>query len=203
MLARVMAVDFDTMAARSKAVAAALSAGATAHITCPRGSDATLDLTGRSGIADDGELTEPGAFGNLPCGEGFIAPLSGDGQIVASSLAPLGLSNEPAMLTITGGRISEAQGGLGPEYLSRLAAHGDAGTNLAELGVGTNDRAQLTGNVLEDEKILGTVHVAFGASIGIGGTVSVPIHLDVVVLEATLDVDGRRVLDAGQYVLGE
>ena len=55
--------------------------------------------------------------------------------------------------------------------------------------------------MLEDEKILGTVHVAFGASAGIGGTVTVPIHLDVVVLDATLDVGGRRVLDEGRYVL--
>ena len=55
--------------------------------------------------------------------------------------------------------------------------------------------------MLEDEKILGTVHVAFGASAGIGGTVSVPIHLDVVVVDASLDVDGTPVLDAGRYVL--
>ena len=55
--------------------------------------------------------------------------------------------------------------------------------------------------MLEDEKILGTVHVAFGASAGIGGTVSVPIHLDVVVLDATLVVDGTTVLDDGRYVL--
>ncbi len=203
MLARVMAVDFDAMAARSKAVADLLTTAPSAHVTCPRGTDVTLDLTDRVGIPDDGALTEPGAFGNLPCGEGFIAPLGGEGTIVASSLAPLGLSTEPAALTMRGGRIVEAQGGLGPEYLSRLVAHGELGTNLAELGVGTNDRAQLTGNVLEDEKILGTVHIAFGASAGIGGTVSVPIHLDVVILDATLDVDGRRVLDAGAYVLDE
>jgi leucyl aminopeptidase (aminopeptidase T) len=57
--------------------------------------------------------------------------------------------------------------------------------------------------VLEDEKILGTVHVAFGASAGIGGTVTVPIHLDVVVLDATLDVDGHRVLNEGRYVLDQ
>ena len=77
-------------------------------------------------------------------------------------------------------------------------AHGEPGTNLAELGVGTNDRARLTGNVLEDEKILGTVHVAFGASAAIGGTVSVPIHLDVVVLNASLEIDGRPVLEDGE-----
>jgi leucyl aminopeptidase (aminopeptidase T) len=201
MLARVMAVDFDTMAARSHAVAAALDRASTAHVTCPRGSDLALDLTGRTGIPDDGALTAPGAFGNLPCGEGFIAPLTGHGTIVASSLAPLGLSNEPATLTVHEGRIIAAQGGFGPQYLSRLQFHGEPGTNLAELGVGTNARAQLTGSILEDEKILGTVHVAFGASAGIGGTVSVPIHLDVVVLDASLEVDGQPILEAGRYVL--
>jgi leucyl aminopeptidase (aminopeptidase T) len=203
MLARVMAVDFDTMAARSKAVAAVLDAATAAHVTCPRGTDLRLALDGRAAISDDGELTTPGAFGNLPCGEGFIAPPYGEGTVVASSLAPLGLSAEPARLTLAEGRLVAADGGLGPEFIELLLRHGPLGTNLAELGVGTNDRAQLTGNVLEDEKILGTVHVAFGNSAAIGGTVSVPIHLDVVVLDASLEVDGRQVLDRGRYVLAE
>ena len=201
MLGRVMAVDFDTMATRSKAVAAVLEAGTRAHVTCPRGSDLRLALDGRAGISDDGRLTAKGAFGNLPCGEGFVAPASGEGAVVASSFARLGISVEPATLTVAEGRIVAADGGLGPQFIELLLAHGELGTNLAELGVGTNDRARLTGNVLEDEKILGTVHVAFGASAGIGGTVSVPIHLDVVVLDASLEVDGQPVLDHGRYVL--
>jgi leucyl aminopeptidase (aminopeptidase T) len=201
MLARVMAVDFDRMAARSRAVSDALTEATSARLTCPRGSDLTLKLDNRAGIADDGDLTKRGAFGNLPCGEGFIAPLSGDGQVVPATLAWLGLTNEPVTVTVEGGHIVAAEGGRGPELLGLLRKHGEKGTNLAELGVGTNDKATLTGNVLEDEKILGTVHVAFGASAGIGGTVSVPIHLDVVVLDATLDVDGQRVLDAGRFAL--
>jgi leucyl aminopeptidase (aminopeptidase T) len=201
MLARVMAVDSELMARRSQAVAALLEGAADARVSCPLGTNFRLDLTGRSGIADDGDLTASGAFGNLPAGEAFIAPLSGEGTIVASSLAPLGLTDEPAALTVRDGRIVAAEGGLGPEYLRLLQVHGELGSNLAELGVGTNDRAQLTGNVLEDEKILGTVHVAFGASAGIGGTVSVPIHLDVVVLDASLQVGGTTVLDGGRYVL--
>ena len=201
MLARVMAVDFDVMARRSRAVAELLQHATEAHVTCPRGSDLTLDLTGRAGLPDDGNLTERGAFGNLPAGEGFIAPLEGDGTLVASSLAPLGISDEPARLTVQGGRIVAADLGLGPAFLERLRAHGELGTNLAELGVGTNDRAILTGRVLEDEKILGTVHVAFGASAGIGGTVSVPIHLDAVVLDASLRIGSTQVLEAGRYLL--
>jgi leucyl aminopeptidase (aminopeptidase T) len=201
MLARVMAVDFEAMWARSRAVAELLNAAETARVSCPRGSDLTLDLTGRSGIADDGNLSAAGAFGNLPCGEGFIAPLSGEGQVVATSLGPDGISDEPAVLTIKDGRLVEAEGGLGPRWIERLRAHGEKGMNLAELGVGTNDRATLTGHVLEDEKILGTVHVAFGASAGIGGTVAVPIHLDVIVTDASLEIDGQPVLKDGRWLL--
>ncbi len=201
MLARVMAVNFDLMAGRSRELAELLTASDRARFTCPLGSDFTMDLTGREGIADDGALTEPGAFGNLPAGEGFIAPLSGSGTIVASSLAPLGLTDEPARLVVEDGRLVDAHDGFGPRYIELLREHGELGTNLAELGIGTNDRATLTGNVLEDEKILGTVHVAFGASAGIGGNVSVPIHLDVVVLDPTLTIGGTTVLDSGRFVL--
>jgi aminopeptidase len=201
MLSRVMSVDFETMAARSGAVAELLSAAGEAHVTCRRGSDLRLDLSGRAAISDDGDLTAPGAFGNLPCGEGFVSPAGGEGAIVASSLPPDGLAVEPARLTVADGALAGAEGPAGERYLAMLEPHGAAGRNLAELGVGTNDRATLTGNILEDEKILGTVHVAFGASAGIGGTVSVPIHLDVVVTDASLTVDGTPVLEQGRFVL--
>jgi leucyl aminopeptidase (aminopeptidase T) len=201
MLARVMAVDFDALRARSGAVADILSDAHEAHLSCPRGSDLRLDLHGRAGIADDGDLTARGAFGNLPCGEGFIAPAGGEGTVVASSLAAIGLAAEPARLTVQDGALADATRPEGERLLSALRAHGRAGLNLAELGVGTNDRATLTGNVLEDEKILGTVHVAFGASAGIGGTVAVPIHLDVVVLDATLTAGGQPILEAGRLVV--
>jgi leucyl aminopeptidase (aminopeptidase T) len=204
MLARMMAGNFDQMARRSQQVAELLTDASEARVTCPRGTDFTLDLENREGIPDDGILTEPGAFGNLPCGEGFIAPLGGEGRIVvAGTLASVGIGDEPATLTVAGGQLVDASGGLGPRFIELLRGRGEKGTNLAELGVGTNERAQLTGEVLEDEKILGTVHVAFGASAGIGGTVTVPIHLDAVVLDATLDVGGRRVLDSGEYVLDD
>ena len=201
MIARVMGVDFATMKERTLAVTELLTGADEAHVACPRGSDLTLDLTGRKGMADIGEMTRAGTFGNLPAGEGFISPLSGSGELVASSLAPMGISPEPVILTVADGHLTAANGPVGPEFFERLSRHGPDGTNIAELGVGTNDAATLTGNILEDEKILGTVHVAFGASMGIGGTVSVPIHLDVVVLEPTLTVGGTTVLDAGRWVL--
>jgi leucyl aminopeptidase (aminopeptidase T) len=202
MLARLMDVDFDVLRERSQAVARLLEAADEAHVTCPRGTDLRVDLTGRRGLADDGDLTARGAFGNLPCGEGFIAPAGGEGTVATRSIASLGLiQGHPARLTIEGGRLTHATGADGERLYELLTSVGEAGTNLAELGVGTNDRARLTGNILEDEKMLGTVHVAFGASAAIGGTVAVPIHLDVMVTDATLTIGDTTVLEGGRYVL--
>jgi leucyl aminopeptidase (aminopeptidase T) len=201
MLARLMDVDFDVLARRSQEVAARLDAGREAHVTCPRGTDLRLDLRGREGLPDDGLLTERGAFGNLPCGEGFIAPAGGQGRLFATTLVTAGVADPPVELTVEDGRLVRGAGEEGERFFAHLDEHGEPGRNLAELGGGTNDRARVTGNVLEDEKILGTIHVAFGASAGIGGTVSVPVHEDVIVVEATLEVDGERILDAGRYVL--
>src|SRR3954447_2784312 len=195
LVARLMSVDFDAMAERCQAVAQLLTDADEAHVTCPRGTDMRFDLRGRGGISDDGDLTAGGAFGNLPCGEGFVAPAGGDGTIATSSLALIGLVDEPVTITVEDGRLADATGEAGGRLVEMLTAHGETGRNLAELGVGTNDQAKLTGNVLEDEKLLGTIHVAFGASAAIGGTVAVPVHLDVVVLDPTLDVGATRVVD--------
>jgi leucyl aminopeptidase (aminopeptidase T) len=197
MLARVMAVDLETLGHRSRAVAELLDRAGEARLTCSRGSDLRLDLAGRPGIADDGDLSAAGAFGNLPCGEGFISPASGEGTLVVSTMA-----RRPVELTVRDGALAGATTRAGRHFIDQLREHGEPGLNLAELGVGTNERATLTGNVLEDEKVLGTAHVAFGASAGIGGTVSAPIHLDVVITDVSLEIGGTAVLEDGRFVLG-
>jgi leucyl aminopeptidase (aminopeptidase T) len=202
MLARLMACDFPTLQRRSAELAKLLTEATEARITCPRGTDLALRLDGREGIADDGDLSGDRAFGNLPCGEGFIAPLNGEGRMVAGCLAGIGLpAGDAPVLTVQGGRLVDATEAEGQALMEKLEGAGELGTNLAELGIGTNEKAGLTGNILEDEKILGTVHVAFGASAGIGGNVSVPVHLDCLILEPTLHIGATQVLDQGRYVL--
>jgi leucyl aminopeptidase (aminopeptidase T) len=203
-LARVMSADIELLRRRSRAVAERLDHASEARITCPRGSDLTLGLKGRSATPDDGDLGEPGAFGNLPCGEGFIAPLEGTSNgsvVVAGAIAAVGIPGEPAELIIDDGHLVAATGDAGEALLALLTPHGDEATNVAELGIGTNEKATMTDNVLEAEKILGTVHVAFGASAGIGGTVQVPVHLDCVVTEPDLELDGEPVLRRGQLLV--
>jgi leucyl aminopeptidase (aminopeptidase T) len=202
MLARVMSADMEGLRKKGHAVAEALDDASEAHITDANGTDLRLDLSGRGAIPDAGELTEPGAFGNLPCGEGFISPKDGNGTLVVDgSMAGIGLVDEPVQLVVEGGHLTSARGGQGMEFMELLTEHGDEGTNIAELGVGTNEKAKLTGEILEDEKILGTVHIAFGASAGIGGTVQVPVHLDCVVMKPTLALDGEAIVRDGELLI--
>ncbi len=204
MLARVMGADLKLLRKRGASVGRALGAGAEARITCANGSDLRLGLEDRTAIVDAGALNMRGAFGNIPCGEAFIAPLEGTAEgtlIVDGSIAAIGRLAEPVELTVCGGHLTEASGAEGERLMELLTEHSAEGTNVAELGIGTNESAILTGNILEDEKILGTAHVAFGASAAIGGTVQVPVHLDCVVMQPTVEVDGATIVHAGELVV--
>jgi leucyl aminopeptidase (aminopeptidase T) len=204
MLARVMGADMKMLRKRGTLLSRVLGAGAEARITSPHGSDLRLGLSGRTAIVDAGVLSKRGAFGNLPCGEAFIAPLEGTSEgtlVVDGSIAGIGKLDTPVELTIGDGHLSDASGAEGARLMELLTEHGPDGTNVAELGIGTNEEAIVTGNILEDEKILGSAHVAFGASAAIGGTVQVPVHLDCVVLEPTVEVDGTTIVEAGELTL--
>ncbi len=99
------------------------------------------------------------------------------------------------------GHLVEATGPEGEQLMGLLTAHGPDGTNVAELGIGTNQKAILTGNILEDEKIIGTAHIAFGASAAIGGNVQVPVHLDVVSLRPEVTVDDTPIVLEGRLLV--
>ena len=201
MLARAMSADMEGLRRKGHAVAEALDDASEARITDANGTDLALDLSGRDAIPDAGELTEPGAFGNLPCGEGFISPVSGGGTLVVDgSLAGIGRVGEPVELVVEGGHLTSARGGQGMAFMDLLTAHGEDGTNVAELGIGTNEKAILTGEILEDEKIAGSCHVAFGASAGIGGTIQVPVHLDVIVMKPSVELDGEAIVRDGELL---
>jgi leucyl aminopeptidase (aminopeptidase T) len=204
MLARVMDADMKALRKRGTQLSRILGAGAEARITSPHGSDLRLGLAGRTAIVDAGVLSKRGAFGNIPCGEAFIAPVEDTSEgtlVVDGSIAGIGKLDTPVELGVSDGHLTEASGAEGARLMELLTEHGEDGTNVAELGIGTNEEAIVTGNILEDEKILGSAHVAFGASAAIGGVVQVPVHLDCVVLEPTIEVDGTMIVEAGELVV--
>jgi leucyl aminopeptidase (aminopeptidase T) len=92
---------------------------------------------------------------------------------------------------VTGGKEAE-------ELSKKLDDVGERSRNIAEFGIGTNDAAKITGSILEDEKVMGTVHLALGNNVSMGGTVDVPLHLDGLIMNPTVEMDGRIIMKNGE-----
>ncbi len=200
MFVRTMSADYNRVAERSRYVAGILAKGSEAVITTSLGTNLRLNLQGRPAMPDTGLYHTPGDFGNLPAGEAYIAPMEGFGEgvlVVDASMAGLGVLNSPITFTIRDGRVVDAEGEGSDQLKASWKAVGDEATWIAELGVGTNDAACVIGKVLEDEKVMGTIHVAFGNNAHFGGTNNVPYHADGIVTKATLIVDGTPVITDG------
>ncbi len=200
-LIRTMNADYRAIAARTEKVAELLSAASVAHVTTALGTDVTLPIAGISAIASTGLILRAGQWGNLPSGEAYLRPEEGKAEgivVVDGSLAGIGKVTQPVRIVIEGGRATQVSGG--PEakrFAEQLEKVGEPARNVAELGVGTNDRAIVTGHILEDEKILGTVHIAFGNNASMGGTVDVPFHVDGILMQPTLTLDGQVLIREG------
>ena len=204
MLARTMSADFKAIAERSAAIASLLSEGSTVHITTEKGTDVSFDIEGRDGLADDGRIQEAGAFCNLPAGEGFIAPVEGktNGRIAFDgSIWPVGILDEPLVIDIEDGYARDFSGPAADTFRSHLEQIGRDAFAVAELGIGTNEAARLSGNVLEDEKILGTIHVAFGDNHSFGGVIRVASHQDGIVLKPSVVIDDVPLLAQGRMLI--
>lgn len=203
-LDRELSADYEQIAALTLALAERLRGSSLAHITTSSGTDLHLSLAGREWKTDTGMLRGQGVYGNLPAGEIYIAPLedSAEGVLVIDKSLPGLLLSEPVRLIFEKGRVRHIEGGAGAEYLQNaIAQHGDATRVIAELGIGTNPRARLQGNIMTDEKVLGTIHVAIGRNDFIGGKNIATTHIDGVVGEPTLEIDGATLIDKGQYLL--
>jgi leucyl aminopeptidase (aminopeptidase T) len=204
MLVRTMSADYRAVKQRSDAVAKLLTDGKEVHISSSQGTDVVFSIEGRTGLSDDGHIANPGTFGNLPAGEGFIAPVEGrtNGRLVFDgSVWPIGRLETPLTVEVVDGYATSFSGPAGEQFRSVLDKHGHEAFAVAELGIGTNEAATLTGNVLEDEKIIGTIHVAFGDNHSFGGTIRVSSHQDGVVLQPTADIDGTRLLEDGRLLV--
>lgn len=202
---RALDADYRQIRELTLRVGEVLNRGAEVRLTSPAGTDLTLSMAGRPAVLDTGIYTDPGSFGNLPAGEAYIAPLEGIAEgvlVVDGSMAGVSALDAPIRIEVSQGRARSITGGRGAGELEAiLAGLGDDARNLAELGIGTNGSARITGHVLEDEKVLGTVHVALGANASFGGTVQVACHLDGILNRPSLWVDGRQVMRDGQLLV--
>ncbi|MBP2110971.1 aminopeptidase [Paenibacillus silagei] len=192
--------DYGQVKALTEQVAALLSAGSRVRVE-KEGMVLSFSIDGRDGILSTGLYLNPGESGNLPSGEAYIAPLEGtaSGQIkVDGSVAGIGALDGPMVLTVEDGRLIHAGGEHGGKLLDMLG-DGD-GRLLGEFGIGTNNKARITGVVLEDEKVYGTIHVAFGSNNTFGGVVAAGVHIDAVVMKPDVYIDDKLIMLAGELL---
>jgi len=204
MMIRCLNADYNAIAERSKRLAALLESGNEVHVTSPAGTDIRLWRGGRKAMPNTGLYHHAGEGGNLPAGETYFAPLEGSAQgviVFEAAVAGIGKLKKPIRLVVQNGIAVEIAGGGEAQKLNELINPlGEAGRNIAELGIGTNDQAKITGVILEDEKVMGTVHIALGDNISMGGTVAVPSHLDGLILQPSVYLDGQMIMDAGRLL---
>jgi aminopeptidase len=205
-MVRCMNADYTEIAARTYRLCTLLEKTNVVRVTAPAGTHITLPVTGRQAHASSGLFREKGQWGNLPTGEAYLAPLEGlsNGVVVVDgSMAGVGLMSRPLRIAVENGYATEISGGPEAEKLvSLLEPHGKDARTVAEFGIGTNDKAILTGIILEDEKVMGTIHIAFGDNKSMGGSVRVASHLDGLVKAPTVWFDDAKVMEDGRLLVG-
>ena len=200
MMERALNVDFNKIKSINTRLIKILKNKKIIRVKTNEGTDIKFHIKGRRWIGDDGIYTRKGAFGNLPAGEIFIAPLEGktNGTIIAdASVGGLGKVDKDIMIKIKNGYIEEVQGGNTAKSFKRFLSN-KLYKNVAELGIGTNYKAKITGEVLEDEKVAGTCHIAFGNNKHFGGKIDIPFHVDFVVRKPTIHADNKLIMDQGK-----
>jgi leucyl aminopeptidase (aminopeptidase T) len=204
-----LSADYEQIAALTQALAEWLHGSSSVHITTPLGTDLRLSVAGREWLKDTGIPSGRGVYGNLPAGEVCVAPVedSAEGILVIDKSLPGIVLSEPVRLVFERGRAVHIEGGAGAMHLKQIIADGESKPNgegsrvIAELGIGTNPKARLLGNLMTDEKVAGTIHIAIGRNDFIGGENLAPIHVDGVVGQPTVIVDGTVLIDGGRYLV--
>jgi leucyl aminopeptidase (aminopeptidase T) len=229
MFDRTVNIDYKLLAERCVTLCKKYEHAVSAHVTTANGTDVVVPVQGRKGLSDNGNFSVPGSGGNIPAGEVFISPVVGGttGTIVYDGSMTFSdgdaILKTPITITIENGYITDITGGeeakrllkdvtaaekqaLVMEKEGKLPAGQGAiysknARNIGELGIGLNPAANITGNMLEDEKAFRTCHFAVGMNYD--GDAPSLIHFDGVVRNPTIVIkyeDGSEcmVLDKGE-----
>jgi len=205
MMVRCMNADYFKIAELTNKLVELMDKTSVIRVKAPSGTDITMPVKGRKTIPSHGLFREKGKGGNLPTGEAFLAPLEGESQgvvVVDGSMSGIGMVKEPIRLVVKDGYAEEITGGAeAKKLIELLGIHGRESRNVAEFGIGTNDKAKITGIILEDEKVLGTIHIAFGDNVTMGGKVNVQSHIDGLVHKPTVWFDDKIIMEDGTLLV--
>ncbi len=203
-MARCLSADYEKIIGLTHHLAQKLEGVSTIRVTTAKGTDITMPVKDRKIIPSTGVLKNKGESGNLPSGEVYLAPWE-DGSngkvVIDGSMAGVGVITEPIEIEVVNGYAEQIKGGIESQKLIDLFEKaGRDARAVAEFGIGTNYKAKLTGMILEDEKVFGTIHIAFGNNLTMGGNISVNSHLDGLVTEPNVWFDDEMIMEKGKMV---
>ncbi len=198
-----LTADYKQVAALTDKVAHILEKAKKVRVTTPSGTDLIMSIEGRPPLADTGLYHKPSEWGNLPAGEVCLAPVEGttNGVLVIDSMGTT--VTQPLKVTVKDGWAKRFDGPDGAKLEGLLKKADRNAYNIGELGIGTNPKARISGKVLEDEKVLGTVHLALGDNTSYqGGHTKSKIHVDGILFQPTVKVDTRLLMQKGKLLVG-
>ncbi len=188
--------DFEAQVDVCHRIGAAFTNGQSVRLTSPKGTDLSFSIEGKTANVLT-NIPQPGELAPVPDIEVNVVPVTGsaEGRLIADASVPylgIGVLDEPVVCQIETGYIREMTGGAQADVLrADLESHDDPHCfNVAELGVGLNPNARLTGAMLDDEGVLGTIHIGIGTSFTLGGDIAAPTHYDLLMWAPTIEVDG-------------
>ncbi len=199
--------DFEACDRLGHALGALVSQAVELRITTPSGTDVRGVIRGRPVQYETGLFRQPGQFAALPNSEINISPVEGSAEgvaVVDVRIMSVGITRrEPVTLVIRDGLVREVTGGALADDLARiLAGFGDpTAYNVAEFGIGLNPQARECATNLEDLGRADHAHIGIGSNYAIGGSVKAPCHIDAIMRQATIYLDGRPVYECGTLLV--
>jgi len=178
--------DYREVRRYANAIEHMLNNAVGASIVFSTGDNLYIDLRNRIAGSDDGDCSQTGQCINFPSGEAWKTPyeatpeeISEFGPSKTEGIMPVSYDNELLKFIIRNNQIIKVIGeDEKAEEMRIFFLEEETRRNIAELGIGCNPNAVVTGNVLEDEKV-GGLHIAYGMSVHLGGKVKSDMHQDI------------------------
>ncbi len=197
-------IDYKEISRKARSVARKLGVAEEVRVTNSAGTDLTYNVSGVQPRISTGIYRNPGEGGNLPGAEVYTAPnhTNVNGTIVIDGSVRLRDSTikakNPVKLSVKDGVIKKISGGEEAIQLrktlawaARNAKRPEKTRRIGELGIGLNKRARIIGSTIIDEKAYGTAHFAIGSNAWFGGDIKTIIHLDQVIRNPVVRLDGK------------